>query len=76
MGKFVGASLGELLEREPIKSFRNELWEKFTATLGVATEFTRGLTDPPHSIEVSFTGGAKGLPMVQAIRISGFSPMA
>jgi molecular chaperone DnaK (HSP70) len=64
-GQFVSASLGELLEREPIKSFGNELWEKFMATLAVATEFTQGLTDPPHSIEVILTGGGKGLPMVQ-----------
>ena len=64
-GQFVSARLAELLEREPIKSFGNELWEKFMATLTVATEFTRGLTNPPHSIEVILTGGGKGLPMVQ-----------
>jgi hypothetical protein len=36
---------------------------KFMATLAVATEFTQGLTHPPHSIEVILTGGAaKGCP--------------
>ena len=64
-GQFVSANLAELREREPLKSFGNELWEKFTETLAVATEFTRGLTDSPHSIEVILTGGGKGLPMVQ-----------
>jgi hypothetical protein len=38
---------------------------KFMATLAVATEFTQGLTHPPHSIEVILTGGGKGLPVVQ-----------
>jgi hypothetical protein len=35
------------------------------ATLAVATEFTQGLTHPPHSIEVILTGGGKGLLVVQ-----------
>jgi molecular chaperone HscA len=66
-GQFVIANLGELLEREPIKSFGDELWEKFRETLAVATEFTRGLTDLPRSIEVILTGGGKGLPMVKGL---------
>jgi molecular chaperone DnaK (HSP70) len=66
-GQFVSASLGELLEREPLKSFGNELWERFKETLAVATGFTRGLTNPPHSIEVILTGGGSRLPMVQSL---------
>jgi hypothetical protein len=66
-GQFVSANLGELREREPIKSFGDELWDNFRETLAVATEFTRGLTDPPLSIEVILTGGGKGLPMAKGL---------
>lgn len=66
-GQFVSATLDELLAREPVKGFSNELWEKFTQALSVASEFTRGLTNRPHSIEIILTGGGSRLPMVQGL---------
>ena len=66
-GQFVSATLDELLAREPIKGFGNELWEKFTQALSVATEFTRGLANRPRSIEIILTGGGSRLPMVQGL---------
>jgi molecular chaperone DnaK (HSP70) len=66
-GQFVSAQLSELCEREPLKSFGNELWEKFAQALLVATEFTSGLTIRPRTIEVILTGGGSRLPMVQEL---------
>jgi molecular chaperone HscA len=64
-GQFVRASLSELLEREPVQDFAQELCSKFSETLSVATDFTRGLTLSPNSIEVILTGGGSQLPMVK-----------
>jgi molecular chaperone HscA len=64
-GQIVRADLGELLEREPMKDFGNELWGEFSGALSVAIEFLRGLTDLPASIEIILTGGGSQLPMVR-----------
>ena len=64
-GQVVRASLAELLDREPVKDFANELWEKFSQTFAVAFGYLRGLTDLPDSIEIILTGGGGQLPMVR-----------
>ena len=64
-GQIVGASLNELLEREPVKDFANELWDKFSRAISEAVEFTRGLTETPNSVEVILTGGGSQLPLVR-----------
>jgi molecular chaperone HscA len=64
-GQIVHASLRELLEREPVEAFANELWDSFSWALSKAIEFTHGLTDFPNSIEVILTGGGSQLPLVR-----------